>query len=651
MQENKRVPLIIGLCGKMGSGKNYISENYVMKILEQRGYNFLEISLADQIKVNVMTKENIKYDELYVNKSMETRTLLQYEGTENGRKKWGEDIWIRYLDNWISIFGKRNITAFIIPDIRFKNEMDWIKNKNGILIKVLAPKRNEIRLQRESNGDPVVYKRIKLHQSEVEMDSVDNSLFDLIVQNDIANEDENLKIQINDCLERYEKKSELKTIVQKYGGTSVGTPEKMEVVVNIIKDYNTNICSNLYVVVSAISDSTKSQGTTSLLLQCMRSKNIDTIKSIIKQITDKHLIFAKYIKNKGLEDYINKECENILSILEAAFVIGELTIKSRDIILSIGERLSAKILTEYLCYNNIKAEYVENENSDINIKNKIIKKDGSQSKTVKVFGGYPGYLKNGVIETVGRGYSDYTAGIIASNIQADELQIWKEVEGIFTADPNIVLNPKLLTKISKEEIAQLTYYGCQAVNPLTIDIVKCPIRIKNCKNPDGIGTLITNDYEDDIETKKQTATAVTIKDNITVINISSNKKSVSPDFFACVFDKLRKNGLIADLISTSQVDISIAVDSSQITNKDLIIRELEEYGKVDIRENLCVLSLIGKQMIRSVGIASKMFKILSKNKINIEMISQGSSEINISCVVEEKDATKALCFVHHEFIS
>jgi hypothetical protein len=174
--------LIIGIHGKLGSGKDWLASNIVIPVLEKLKLKFLTMSLADQIKINVMTKNNIKYCDVYKQKTQETRILLQNEGT-NGRKI-DENIWIKYLFNWIGVYNNRGIEVFVIPDLRYKNEYEFIKENDGIIIKVFAPERNKSRLLQESNGNFEVYNKIKTHQSEIDMDIFDDSKFDLIIDND-----------------------------------------------------------------------------------------------------------------------------------------------------------------------------------------------------------------------------------------------------------------------------------------------------------------------------------------------------------------------------------------------------------------------------------------------------------------------------------
>ena len=151
--------IIIGISSKMGCGKDFITQNHIIPFLENKlKIKTLQISLADQIKVNVMTKENISYKDVYVNKNEKTRKLLQMEGTELGRDVFGKDIWIRYYQNWVTVLQGRGIRAITTCDIRFKNELEWFKSqKNTVLIRIHAPKRNNQRLLQESNEKKDIY--------------------------------------------------------------------------------------------------------------------------------------------------------------------------------------------------------------------------------------------------------------------------------------------------------------------------------------------------------------------------------------------------------------------------------------------------------------------------------------------------------------
>lgn len=178
--------IIIGVTGKLGSGKDYITNNVIIPVLEKMNYRYLQCAFADQIKVNVMTKNNISYEDVYENKTKESRRLLQFEGTEIGRS-YNRNIWVNYMDNWMKVHSSRGINVFVISDVRFKNEYEFIKNNSqiGLVVKIVAPKRNESRLLKESNGDMEVYNSISKHASECDLDDYLNDKYDMVICNDV----------------------------------------------------------------------------------------------------------------------------------------------------------------------------------------------------------------------------------------------------------------------------------------------------------------------------------------------------------------------------------------------------------------------------------------------------------------------------------
>ncbi|KAG0220661.1 Aspartokinase [Mortierella sp. GBA43] len=289
------------------------------------------------------------------------------------------------------------------------------------------------------------------------------------------------------------------------------------------------------------------------------------------------------------------------------------------------------------------------------------------------FGPVPGSL----LESIGRGYTDFAAALVAVGLGAEELQVWKEVDGIFTADPRKVKNARLLNIITPDEASELTYYGSEVIHPFTMEQViraQIPIRIKNVMKPMGSGTvifpnpasgmstpsrrmtpppslktLLDNGYLLDLS--RRHPTAVTIKDNVWVLNVHSNRKKVSHGFLAQIFGTLDKYGIAIDLISTSEVHISMALGaSSNEKEMNRALDQLRDIGSVDLAKHMAILSLVGKQMKNMVGVSGRMFSTLAKAGINIEMISQGASEINISCVIREDQALQAMNVIHEELL-
>ncbi len=453
-------------------------------------------------------------------------------------------------------------------------------------------------------------------------------------------------------------------IVQKYGGTSLGTAERLLNVANIIK--NTYQTDPVIAVVSAMSSYVKSEGTTSMLLEIADSAiHQREYTPILQKLKSNHLqavdesIKNNYIK-KDITDYIHQLFDKLSQFAEALTVIRELSPRSSDRIIRVGEKLSAAILANILKDIGLPGEYIDlsqiapkdyqsptpnfykklednlyNHLND-NIKNKI-----------PVITGFIGEIPGGIIQSIGRGYTDYTSSLIAAVLNAKELQIWKEVDGIFTANPQLVNDAKVLLSITPQEAAELTYFGSEVIHPFTMERVTkadIPVRIKNTFHPDIPGTLITN-HEIDTHVIKN----ITAKKNVTILNICSNRMLMAYGFMAKVFRVFEKYGVVIDLISTSEVNISLTIEKNNQINE--LIEELSTLGEVTLNQDKAIISVVGQRMRMTVGISGKMFSCLSENGINIEMISQGASEINISCVVKNEDADKAVQSLHKRFIS
>jgi hypothetical protein len=186
-------PEIYGFSGKLGVGKNYIAENLFYHALPQK--NTLIMALADHFKVDTVSKDNVEFDKVFVKKDEQTRRLLQIRGTEEGRDKYGKDIWIRTIQTWIKLYHDRGVERFIITDIRFPNEAEWVHQMGGITFRINAPERNEQALQQESECDPKKYHAISTHASETGLDSYQN--FTYMINNDYGQEDQ-VTIQIEE---------------------------------------------------------------------------------------------------------------------------------------------------------------------------------------------------------------------------------------------------------------------------------------------------------------------------------------------------------------------------------------------------------------------------------------------------------------------
>ncbi|KAF5338091.1 hypothetical protein D9611_014192 [Ephemerocybe angulata] len=439
-----------------------------------------------------------------------------------------------------------------------------------------------------------------------------------------------------------------------------------------------------------------------------------------------------------LEEEIDRDCEWLRSFLYAAKIIDEISLRSKDNIIGLGEKLACKLMAAILRDQGIDAEYVSLDDilpeslatDDFEttadkalgqdfydtVAKAIAERIEQCGRRVPVVTGFFGPVPGSLLSQIGRGYTDLCSALLAAGLEASELQIWKEVDGIFTADPRKVPTARLIPVISPDEAAELTYYGSEVVHPFVMEQAirrKIPIRIKNVENPTGGGTVISPDpdvepdhsaslidplhlgkadasvtvtdthtttvtatqkghtssmssstssssallsaaaassnpysFSDD-PNRRRLPTAVTIKENIMVINVHSNRKSVSHGFLAGIFGTLDRFGVVVDLIATSEVHVTMAIaDALSKRVVDRLLNELRRSGTVSVHRDMTILSLVGKQMRNMVGISGKMFTTLADGNVNIEMISQGASEINISCVIDARDAIKALNLIH-----
>ncbi|KAF1981299.1 aspartate kinase [Aulographum hederae CBS 113979] len=498
-------------------------------------------------------------------------------------------------------------------------------------------------------------------------------------------------------------------VVQKFGGTSVG-----KFAVGIAGVVGTGLKEHRTAVVcSARSNNTKAEGTTNRLLRAAHlaeqsgSRQYD---AIVEAIRLDHIDHAKEtirspeILQQFTED-VTAECLKLVKMLESAQYLEDMTRKVQDKIVSKGEKLSCRFMAALLNDQGIPAEFVDLSNiiDPFDAPKELDEKfyrglaDELASRVLKcgdrvpVITGYFGTVPGGLLNAIGRGYTDLCAALVAVGIQARELQVWKEVDGIFTADPRKVPTARLLPSVSPSEAAELTFYGSEVIHPFTMEQViraRIPIRIKNVMNPRNKGTLIV---PDPIElnarpsphpsrplirsrsassmnvalARKQTPkrpTAVTIKHGIVVLNVHSNKRTRAHGFLMNIFSILDRFHLSVDLISSSEVHVSMALhsenallsgggddeDELKIASKDLqgAVEALGNWGMVDLVGGMAIVSLVGRQLRNMVGISGRFFSVLGENGVNIEMISQGASEINISCVIEERDADRALNVVH-----
>lgn len=409
---------------------------------------------------------------------------------------------------------------------------------------------------------------------------------------------------------------------------------------------------------------------------------MEEAKSLILDICNEHIVAVQSFVHdpklqSALAQQIKDECQELTEYIVASKRFNlEVNARSKDRVISFGEKLSCRFMSVLLEDRGVAAEYVDlcdvfhhdasarlevgfYQEAAALLRKKLLACEERVPVVTGFFGNVPGSLIDG---DIGRGYTDLCAALCAVGLKADELQVWKEVDGIFTADPTKVPTARLLSSITPSEAAELTFYGSEVIHHLTMDQVihanpPIPIRIKNVKNPTGSGTTVVPDpvltaghqiqrsvrssqHAQSAQSaaaagaagaatanKPKRPTAVTIKDKISVINVHSNKRSISHGFFARVFSILDSHQISVDLISTSEVHVSMAIHAgnTEFGQVDRARLELEECGHVSILHDMAILSLVGAEMKNMVGIAGRMFSTLGEHQVNLEMISQGKA--------------------------
>lgn len=456
-------------------------------------------------------------------------------------------------------------------------------------------------------------------------------------------------------------------VVQKFGGTSVGIPERLQSIVAIVRRASETYKPVL--IVSAVSGVAKTSGTTSLLLQAVQSAvSRESYENHLENIFEQHELLLKAVLD---EDSANEvigrikiELDTVRSFLAAVSVIGEASPRSVDVIASLGERMSAMIVAEVLTRNGVKAHLCDLSSSLYKLENAFLE-DNFQltdfynslsllfrnnvlhvADSVPVVTGFFGPFPGGLLEKVGRGYSDLTAALVARGLGRDavkELQIWKEVDGVFSADPRKVPAARVHTEISAVEAVELTFFGSEVIHPFTMEqviSVGIPIRVLNSLKPDSTGTIILPEGCVD----RTEPTAVTAKRGIVMLSVTSNRMYDAKGFLASLFKILQDYDLVVDLVSTSEVSVSCTVNDAKKLKKAKAA--LEKLGVVEIEERKAILAVVGEGLKEHPTSTAKIFGALGSEGIHAEMITQAAPRTSISCVIPEASVENAISIVH-----
>jgi len=458
--------------------------------------------------------------------------------------------------------------------------------------------------------------------------------------------------------------------VLKFGGSSVANAENIRKAAAIVKI--SVEAGNCIVVLSAL------QGTTDALIDLGRAaeRGDETFREKIDAITKKHYDVIDSLMNSDpserSREFVRQKADELASTCEGIFLLNELTAKTLDRIVSVGELLSTKIASEFFSSIGIEnvwkdsRELIRTDSGfgfavvDFESTNTIIKEYFRNSAVkLHIIPGFIASDDHGATTTLGRGGSDYTAAIVAGAVDADVLEIWTDVSGMMTADPRFVRHVREIPKITYREAMELSHFGAKVIYPPTIQPVMAKgisILVKNTFAPDDAGTLI--EAESTIE--QGIIRGITSIDRIAVLSLEGSGMVGIPGFSKRLFDALSRAQINVILITQSSSEHSICVaieEKYSHAAKQVVDREFEneiKVGKIDplrIETGFSILALVGDNMKSHTGVSGRMFTTLGNNGINIHAIAQGSSERNISAIISSNDVRKAINTLHEEFFS
>lgn len=434
-------------------------------------------------------------------------------------------------------------------------------------------------------------------------------------------------------------------IVAKFGGTSVSSEKSIRTLCRIVEN---ELDRNPVVVVSALS------GVTDLLLS---GNNFRKIRSLHEDLV-RELFASKKLQADTMR-FIDSQLNSVAQIITNR---GEEDKNEfLDRIVSFGEIMSTYIMTQALKSEGIKATQiiatdliVTNNNFGsaevlLGLTGRNVRKVLQpllKAGIVPVVTGFVGSTKSGQITTLGRGGSDYTASIIGFCLGVSEIQIWTDVDGIFTSDPRLVKNAKLLPVVSFKEASELAAFGAKVLHPQTIRPAiraNIPVKVLNTLNPENPGTLIT---EKSIMTCM--LKAISFKRTITLVNIYSTEMLWQVGYLARLFKVFKKYGISVDLVSVSEVSVSVSLDNRE--NLENAVKEISKFSSVSISTNCGMVSLIGEDITGSSHIIKKVFGILDEVNILARMISLSAANINISIVIDADKVEQAVKILHDRLL-
>jgi aspartate kinase len=450
-------------------------------------------------------------------------------------------------------------------------------------------------------------------------------------------------------------------VVMKFGGTSVEDAQAMKRTASIVRGRRERGLEAVVVVsamakvtdllLSAASAAGRGDKAGALAIGArLRHRHIDTSTALLERE-----------RFNRLQATLHQEFDALDDLLRGIAAVGELTPRTNDLVLSFGERLSSRIIAEAFEEQGLQGAHVDARSCIVTDAGygKAVPQEGAieaklaaivlpliDAGKTPVLGGFIGATAEGITTTLGRGGSDYTAALVGGGMHAGAIEIWTDVNGIMTTDPRICPDALRVKTISFEEAAELAYFGAKVLHPATIlpAVQKSiPVWVLNSRNPENEGTKITAMAAKCASPFK----SIAAKKKLTIIDVVASRMLMSHGYLKAVFDVFDKYKCVIDMVSTSEVSISLSVDSNQQLPE--ICAELAKIADVKMEGHKALVCLVGEDIRGHNGIAGQVFSAISH--VNVRMISQGASEINMSFMIDEEDVEEAVRSLHEHFFA
>jgi aspartate kinase len=448
-------------------------------------------------------------------------------------------------------------------------------------------------------------------------------------------------------------------VIMKFGGTSVENATAIQRVAEIVRSRQK---LGPVVIVSAFAKVTDQLV---LIGQKAAAGDVDSCLQLWQTLRERHLATAEELLGERLSTKIAPKLMKILAQLEeflrGVAAVKELSPRSSDYLLSFGELLSSVIVAATFPVLGLDAVWVDSRQCVITDAAHtralpLMKETRERSLAriapfvkkgrIPVMGGFIAATKNGIPTTLGRGGSDYSAAVVGAALDAQSIEIWTDVEGMMTTDPRLCPDARTIKRISFNEAAELAYFGAKVLHPATLlpAIHKnIPVFVLNSRNLKSKGTRITEHAPPSLDTFR----AITAKTGISIVNVVASRGIMVHGFLRSVFEGLDQHGASVDIVAISEVSMSFTMETKRLPKALLI--ELERIADVTCDDQQAIVCLVGDNIHGKPGIAASVFNTVAEAGVNIRMISQGASEINISFVIKESDVPRAVRHLHNRF--